>query len=73
MDQLAADTAVGQGETLNALAEIMGVEAQHTAAFNTTMQNNFDALFSAEGTSAATLEAMSQAMAQDAQLKKYLG
>ena len=73
MDQLAADTAMGQGETLSALAEIMGVQAQDSAAFNQTMQNNFDSLFSIESTSAATLEAMASAMAQDAQLQKYLG
>src|SRR5690554_8232561 len=30
MDQLAAEAAVGQGETLAALAEVMGVEAQDT-------------------------------------------
>lgn len=73
MDQLALDSAKGQGETLAALAEVMGVEAQDTAAFNRTMQTNFDAIFAAEGTSGAAYEAMTAAMAQDAELKKYLG
>lgn len=73
MDQLAADTARGEGETLAALAEVIGVQAQDTAAFNKTMQANFDALFSAEGTSEAAYKAMTSAMAQDAALQKYLG
>lgn len=73
MDQLAADIAVGQGETLAALAEIMGVQTQDTAAFNRAMQSNFDAMFSADATSAATLEAMTSAMAADINLQKYLG
>lgn len=73
MDQLAADTARGEGETLAALAEVIGVSAQDTAAFNKTMQANFDAMFSAEGTSANTYEAMTSAMAQEVSLQKYLG
>lgn len=68
-----ADTARGEGETLAALAEVIGVQAQDAAAFNKTMQANFDAMFSTEGTSAATYEAMTSAMAQDAALQKYLG
>jgi len=73
MDQLALESAKGQGETLAALAEVIGVEAQDTAAFNRTMQSNFDAIFAAEGTSGTAYDAMTAAMAQDAELKKYLG
>lgn len=73
MDQLAAETAVGQGETLAALAEVMGVDAQDTAVFNRVMQSNFDAMFSTEATSATAFEAMTSAMATDAKLQKYLG
>lgn len=73
MDQLAADAATGQGETLAALAEVMGVQAQDTAAFNQVMQSNFDTIFNAEATSATTFAAMAAAMASDAKLQKYLG
>jgi len=73
MDQLAIDTANGQGETLDALAEVIGVEAQDAAAFRTAMQSNFDNMFSAEATSASAYEALQQAMSADAELKKYLG
>lgn len=73
MDQLAADTAKGEGETLAALAEILGVEAKDSSSFNLTLQQSFDAMFSAEGTSATTFTAMTEAMAKEEQLKKYLG
>ena len=73
MDQLALDTAKGEGETLAALAEVMGVDAQDTAAFNRTMQSNFDSVFHAEATSGTAFEAMQAAMAQDVALQKYLG
>ena len=73
MDQLAADSARGEGETLAALAEVIGIDARDSAAFNATMQSNFDSMFSAEATSASAYEAMKSAMASDASLKKYLG
>lgn len=73
MDQLAADAATGQGETLAALAEVMGVEAADKAAFNRAMQSNFDAVFSADATSSTAFEAMTAVMATDAELQKYLG
>ena len=73
MDQLAADVARGEGETLAALAEVIGVEAQDTAAFNRTLQSNFDNLFSTEATSGSAYEAMKAAMASDVALQKYLG
>lgn len=73
MDQLAADVARGEGETLAALAEVIGVEAQDAAAFNRTMQSNFDNLFSTEATSGSAYEAMKAAMASDVALQKYLG
>lgn len=73
MDQLAADVARGEGETLAALAEVIGVEAQDTAAFNRTMQSNFDSMFSAEATSGSAYEAMKAALASDVALQKYLG
>ena len=73
MDQLAAEAATGQGETLAALAEVMGVQTQDQAAFNRVMQSNFDAMFSTDATSSAAFEAMTSAMATDADLQKYLG
>ncbi len=73
MDQLAADAAKGQGESLAALAEVMGIQAQDTVAFNSAVQSNFDNIFAPEGTSGSAFEAMKAAMAKDASLQKYLG
>ena len=73
MDQLAMDVSKGQGETLDALAQIIGVQQSDTSAFNATMQANFDSMFSAEGTSATAYEGMQQAMETNVELQKYLG
>jgi len=45
MDQLAMDAAKGEGESLAALAEVMGIESQDTVAFNHAVQSNFDSIF----------------------------
>lgn len=73
MDQLAMDVSKGQGETLNALAEIIGVEAADQEVFNTQLQANFDSMFSAEATSETAYQAMKNTMESDLVLKKYLG
>ena len=73
MDQLAVDAAKGQGETLAALAEVMGVEAADSAAFNRTVQSNFDSMFNADATSEVALESLKTAMDKDVELKKYVG
>lgn len=73
MDQLAADSARGQGETLDALAQVMGVEAADTAAFRATVQANFDSMFTAEATAGDAFRSLTKAMAQDKALQKYVG
>jgi len=73
MDQLAADAARGQGETLDALAEVMGIEAADKAAFETTVQANFDSMFNADATAEDAYASLTTAMAADAELKKYVG
>lgn len=73
MDQLAADAARGQGETLDALAQVMGVEAADTAAFRATVQSNFDSMFTAEATAGDAFRSLTEAMAQDEALQKYVG
>jgi hypothetical protein len=73
MDQLAMDVAKGQGETLAALAEIVGVEAADQTTFNAKLQASFDSMFSAEATSETAYQAMKETMQSDLVLKKYLG
>lgn len=45
MDNLAVDIAAGQGESLEALAEIAQVSADNQAAFFATLQDNFDVIY----------------------------
>lgn len=74
MDQIAADAAKGQGESLEVLAALIGVQADDQATFNLAVQQNFDQIFSSEAvTSAQALENLATVMSSDAELKKYLG
>ena len=60
MDQLALDTARGQGESLEALAQVMGVSHDNVQGFSNLMKANFDSLFSVTSTSAQTLHRVQQ-------------
>jgi len=74
MEQLAADSARGQGESLEALSTLMGLESADKATFAAAMQSHFDTIFaSTEATSENAYSAMVDMMAADAQLAKYLG
>jgi len=74
MDQIAADAAKGQGESLEVLAALIGVQADDQATFNLAVQQNFDQIFSSEAvTSAQALENLATVLSSDAELKKYLG
>ncbi len=45
---LARDAAAGQGESLNVLADVMGVKAADRAAFAATIKDNFATVFANE-------------------------
>ncbi len=72
MDEFSADVAVGQGETLTAVAVAYGVAKEDRAAFAQLAHQNFAVLFPSENVTAdevvSNLEALMQA---DAQLAKY--
>lgn len=73
LEQLAVDTAQGQGETLAALSELIGVQAEDSATFNAAMKANFDQIFSsADVTSGQAFDALVSIMRQDSTLSKYL-
>lgn len=73
MEQLAADSATGQGETLAALSELIGVDAADSARFNTALKANFDQIFSSEDvTSGQAYDALVSIMKQDSTLAKYV-
>lgn len=48
MDGLAKDIAMGKGENLDTLAELMGVSPEKRPEFNATLQTNFSNIFTSE-------------------------
>lgn len=74
IDLIAMESATGQGETIDALAEMIGVEEADKRAFRLSLQSNFDALFPSEDTSSAQVySAIVDIMSHNARLAKYLG
>ena len=72
MDSLARDTARGEGESLETLAEAIGVEEQDKAAFFVASKENFSTIFASENTTAGdVLSAWYGVMAEDEVLKRY--
>jgi hypothetical protein len=71
-EALARDMAVGQGESLNVLATLMGVADQDKQAFFTTTKANFSTIYAAENqTTGQVIAALNQVLAQDSKLKTY--
>lgn len=69
---LARDSAAGQGETLDALAKLIGVDAQDKAAFNRLAQENFARIFPSNDVTAAEIQtSLREVIAADAELSKY--
>ncbi len=67
LDNIARDTAMGGGESLDALAALMGVQDADRAAFAQLAQNHFDALFpSDEVTSDEMLQTLDRLISEDA-------
>ncbi len=73
MEQLAADFAAGQGETLDALAEVIGIAEQERTHFNAVVQRQFDSLFSSTATNSQMVyQNLVAIMESDSLLSKYL-
>ncbi|WP_067214946.1 DUF3015 domain-containing protein [Marinomonas gallaica] len=74
LEPLAVDSAKGDGETLNALADLIGVQGNDKASFNQVMQSNFDTIFaSAEVTPETAYQDIVTVMEKSPELAKYLG
>jgi hypothetical protein len=72
MDRLARDMSIGEGEALETLAELLGIEAEHKGAFYQTVKTNFGAIFpTADVTAEQVLDAVHDVMAQDTVLSRY--
>ena len=71
-DRVARDMSVGHGESLNILADLMGVKEQDKSLFFKTAQANFSTIFAAENqTAGQVLATLQQVMAKDAVLAAY--
>ena len=65
MNKLARDVSVGNGESLDSLASLLGVSAEHKALFNKTTQANFDRLFPTENVSSQDVVASLKAVLRE--------
>jgi len=72
LDKLAYEMAVGEGETLESLATLMGIEAGDRAAFYETTRVHFASIIPSEQASTEeVMAALNSVLAQDEQLARY--
>lgn len=73
LDQLSAEMAAGQGEALEAMAELYGVQDADKAVFYSMVQQNYATIFSSETVNAGeVLAAVDGLMKADARLARYV-
>lgn len=73
IEKLARDMSVGQGESLNVLADLMGVQAQDKPAFFQATRSHFGEIFAPQNqTAGQVLNSLQDVMARDAQLAGYV-
>ena len=73
MNEFSEDVARGEGDALNTVAVVYGVDAQDRDQFAKVMHENFTTLFPSEDVTAAEMMASIEAlMKSDAELSKYI-
>ena len=50
LEQIAAESSTGEGETISALSELIGVDANDAVAFKNALKTNFDQIFTSVNT-----------------------
>lgn len=70
-ENLARDMAVGQGENLNILAELLQIKSQDKARFFAVSKANFKDIYASDNT-LEVLASLQQVMAKDDVLKAYV-
>jgi len=74
LDEYSTDVALGNGEALEAVAVMIGVQTEDRAHFNEVMHENFALLFpSIDATAQDVMNSMVIVMAEDEKLNKYVG
>jgi hypothetical protein len=73
MERVARDMSTGQGESLETLAALMGIQGQDKQAFFQLSKNNFTTIYSRDDvTSKEVLTSLKTAMLADKKLAKYV-
>src|SRR5262252_4357248 len=70
-DRLARDMSIGNGETLDSLAHLIGVREQDRAAFGRAMQANVSVIFPSGSTTDDSMIALRQVLRADSALSQY--
>src|SRR5215467_327862 len=70
-DRLARDMSIGNGETLDSLAHLIGVREQDRAAFGRVMQANVSVIFPSGSTTNDSVVALRQVLRSDNELSQY--
>lgn len=74
LDRLAKEMSVGQGETLNTLADLMQIPATEKSHFFALSKTHYDQIFSSDNRSAGqVLGALQGVMRADSELAAYAG
>jgi len=73
MDEVAVDIALGEGEALEALSVVMGIEQKDRPAFGKLLQSNFNKIFPNENIeSDAVIASIHKVMKEDVHFSQYL-
>jgi Protein of unknown function (DUF3015) len=73
MDRLSNDIAKGEGEILDTVASVMGIESTDVPTFKRVLHENFDTLYpTSEVTSEQVVNAIITVMSQEQSLAKYI-
>jgi opacity protein-like surface antigen len=71
-ENLARDMSIGNGESLDSLAHLIGVESQDRAAFNRVAKENMARIFPSQDVGTPQIAAaLREVLANDAQLSRY--
>lgn len=71
-EKLARDMSTGNGESLESLAKLMGIQDRHKAAFFRATKDNFARIFASENvTTDQVVASLKQVLAADSELAPY--
>jgi hypothetical protein len=70
-DRLARDMSIGNGETLDSLAHLIGVREEDRATFGRIMQANVSLIFPSGSTTGDSVVALKQVLRSDRELAQY--